>query len=240
MKSQKKKFINVLFIFLIIMGIIFYIITSLKRINYKFKNQFSNITKVSQKACYKRTGCFLGLGNLSHDYCYKKVNFCKKIEYRGIKNGNYYTYFVIDRGIKKIILEDFSSQERYFPIANKIIEELGLSSEIKDMYVSGVPDYSEKGNEFKVDGNIAQIVIYLDQKLKDIINEDTFNKYILINNYLNEKKSGVMVYIQYEDNYKIEFGYPWLELYKDDMLILDSNGRYEINNYDEFMQKLHN
>lgn len=208
----------------------------------KLDNNFSKVKKISEKSCYHRNGCFLGLGNLSHDYCYRKAIGCKKIEYRAEKNGNYYTYFVIDRVIEKSILESFSSQEKYFPIVNKVITELGLSKKVKDIFISGVPDYSEKGNEFKLDyGNASSIIIYIDENFTDVINQDIFNKYMDIISYVDESDSYIYDFkVRYKD-YALRIDYSLgLMLYKENDLILDeSDSTYEITNYNDLIDRLH-
>lgn len=229
-------------ILILIIGL--HIICNIRFSNEKQKldNNFSKVKKISEKSCYHRNGCFLGLGNLSHDYCYMKAIGCKKIEYRAEKNGNYYTYFVIDRVIEKSILESFSSQEKYFPIVNKVITELGLSKKVKDIFISGVPDYSEKGNEFKLDdGNVSNIIIYIDENLTDVINKNIFNKYMDIINYVDENGSYIgnfnVRYNDYALGISDHFG---LRLYKENDLIFDeSNGTYEITNYNDLIDRLH-
>lgn len=239
-KTIKIIIVSLLLIILVIVVSIIYNVLNNRSIINNAQNNFQKVTKVSEKPCYVVYTNGLGLGTTK----YKKIKNCKKIEYRGIKEGNYYTYFVIERGLKKQVLENFSSQEKYFPEVNKIIEDLELKEVVNDIYVSGLPNYSNKGSEFTKYKNVenvgltATIDIYVNQKLKEEVNEILFSKYMYLNNHYN-KNSTIEINIHYTDNYKIQLGfYSWITLYKDGKIILDSNREYDITKYDELINRL--
>ena len=243
--KKKELIIIIISALLIVIVIIIFLIISYNKeyiefiINNKYIQSFSEINKISEKPCYKTKPILGILGEISHDYENVKVKNCKKIEYRGIVDNKYYTYFIISRPLTKTVKESFSSQEEFFSTADTIVNKLDISNKIKDMYISGIPDYSLKGNEFgETTGNISNITIYVKQNLKNSINQELFNKYMLVNEYVHEEDY-VEVHIKYEDGYMIEFNGLWLMLYKNNKLILDNNKNYDIETYDKFIQLLY-